>query len=357
MEKNNIENDNKNIFKFDLISKINNISQIKKALELSHDTIGILNEIRYDVCLFLIYSSKTFTMVKHFDHHFKDAVKTEDDNLVLCDNHYIYLYKLINNEYVLLQKIECFAEEKKVYDFYWNEDDIIPNDSIKFIFPLKNNNLIVCSHNEMKIYKNENEQYSYSKTRDMKYYFQEIIEIKPNIIVVYLTKRLGSGCVIRGFNHYISIYNLHNDENKILGQNKSYIRGDDRNKTKNLIIIDKYLIARYGDNLDIYDIEDNMKLINENDYEIKKTMVGEAKVLKCEMPFRYFKMVLKNNFILTINSGNSKSFIYKYENKSIKECEEFPFNLDDVGIIKLKNDKLLLYFRNQIIILNVFYLK
>ena len=67
-------------------------------------------------------------------------------------------------------------------------------------------------------------------------------------------------------------------------------------------------------------------------------------------------MVLKNNFILAINNGNRKSFIYKYEDKSFKEYEEFPFDLYNVGIFKLKNDKLLLY-SNQIRIIDVFYLK
>ena len=121
---NSIENDNKGIFKFDLITKIDfqhNYNVIKKVLELPHDTIGILNAntfgilnaIEYDKCLFLIYSSKTFPKVKQFDYYFKDAVKTEDDNLVLCDDHYIYLYKLINNEYVLLQKIECYTKKHK----------------------------------------------------------------------------------------------------------------------------------------------------------------------------------------------------------------------------------------------------
>ena len=88
MEKNNIENDNKNIFKFDLITKIDiQQNRINKVLELPHDTIGILNEIKYNKCLFMIYSSKTFTKMKEFDYYFKDAVKTEDDNIVLCDDY------------------------------------------------------------------------------------------------------------------------------------------------------------------------------------------------------------------------------------------------------------------------------
>ena len=286
---NSIENDNKGIFKFDLITKIDileNYNIIKKVLELPHNTIGILNAnkygilniIEYDKYLFLIYSSKTFTRVKQFDYYFKDAVKTENDNLVLCDDHYIYLYKLIKNEYISLQKIKCYTKTKQIH--YLNIYK--PNDCISFIFPLKNNNLIVCSYTEMKIYKIENEKYSYSKTIDMKYYIQEIIEIKPNIIAVHLIENIGIGFFIRANKHYIGVYNLQNDKNKILGQNKTSRDSYDRNLKKNLIIIDKYLIARYGDNLDIYDIE----VINENDYEIKKTMFDEVKkILKYEMPF------------------------------------------------------------------------
>ena len=206
----------------------------------------------------------------------------------------------------------------------------------------------------MKIYKNENGKYSYSKTIDMKYYIQEIIEIKPNIIVVYLKERLGSGCLVYGYNDYISIYNLQNDENKILGKSKTSLDNYDRNPIKNLIKIDKYLIARYGDNRDIYDIQDNMNLINVNEHEIQTPMIRiKEELLKLQIPFTFFKAV-KNNFILIYNNKNGKSFIYKYENKSLKECEEFPFDLNGVGIINLKNDKLLLYFRNQIKIINVF---
>jgi len=46
-------------------------------------------------------------------------------------------------------------------------------------------------------------------------------------------------------------------------------------------------------------IRQNMKLINEDDYEtIKINDWTEETKLKYEVPFKYFKVELKNNFIL-----------------------------------------------------------
>ena len=102
-----------------------------------------------------------------------------------------------------------------------------------------------------------------------------------------------------------------------------------------------------------------MKLINKNDYEIIKfkTLFSEKekdKILKYKIPFICFKEVLKNNFILATNR-DGKSFVYKYEDKSFKECQEFPFDILKANIIKLKNDKLMIYYENKIKVINVFY--
>ena len=81
-----------------------------------------------------------------------------------------------------------------------------------------------------------------------------------------------------------------------------------------------------------------------------------VKKLKYEIPFSFLHLELKNDFILVSNrQGNS--FIYKYENKSLKECEEFPFNLDNSYIMKLKNDQLIIYYGNEIKLVNFFYKK
>ena len=120
MEEINIKKDknikmgiNKNKFRFELTAKIELVNDepksegeeegqyrefpciIKKVIELSEDKLGILYEIEYEECLFLIYSSKTFARIKKFENHFLDVVKIKDNNLVLCDKNNVYFYKLI----------------------------------------------------------------------------------------------------------------------------------------------------------------------------------------------------------------------------------------------------------------------
>ena len=209
----------------------------------------------------------------------------------------------------------------------------------------------------MKIYKKDKGKFLYSKTANVEYYIREIIEIKPNIIVLFLQKRLGSGCIVYEFNYYISLYNIENDEKNLIGQRIDYI-DDDYYNTKPFLKINDHLIAKYADYLDIYDIDHNMESINKNDYKIIKSETSfsdkESKILKYEVPFICFKEKLNNNYILATNQ-EGKSFIYKYEDKSFKECQEFPYHIKDANIIKLKNDKLIINYRNEFKIINLFY--
>ena len=101
-----------------------------------------------------------------------------------------------------------------------------------------------------------------------------------------------------------------------------------------------------------------MKLINGDNYEIIETVKWDSdeedKKLKYEAPFKLFKEELKNNFILATNNYG-ESFAYKYENKSFKVCQKFPFDLEDVNIIKLKNGKLIIYIQDEIKVIKTFY--
>ena len=356
--KNKITELNRTNFKFELATKIQigigDSHFIEKIIELPQDKIGILYRREYNKCLFLIYSSKTFTMIKQFKFFFKDAVKTEDNNLVLSNEYNIYYYELIDKEYKLIQEIQCYKKEDK--DFYYSRFYRNYKVSIDSIHPLKNGNLIVKNGKEMKIYKKDNGKFIYYKTLKCEYYIQEIFEIKPNIIVLFLIEKLGSGCLVYGYNHYISLYNIQNGEKNMIGKSNQY-NGDNDNK-KPFLKIGNHFIAKYADGLDIYDIEQNMKLINEDDYEIIKIedlcSYIEDKKLKNEIPFRYFKEELKNNFILA-EKRDGQAFVYKYEVKSFKECQKFPFDLKYKNIIKLKNDKLIIYYEDEIKVINVFY--
>ena len=374
---------NRTNFKFELATKIQirigDRNFIEKIIELPQNKIGILYGIESDKSLFLIYSSKTFTMIKQFELLFTDSVKTEDNNLVLSDAYNIYYYELIDKEYKLIQKIQCYEKEEKKENNHRHRRSRNPNTSINFIHPLKNGNLIVCSYNEMKIYKKEDGKFLYDHTLDTEYFIREIFEIKQNIIVILLRKRLGSGCQCFGFKHYISLCNIEKYGDNILrGREFNY---DDRYNKKPFLKFDNHLIAKYADYLDIYDIEEivklidvdnfdikiiikwesyikqNMKLINEDDYEtIKISDWREETKLKYEVPFKYFIVELKKNFIL-VTKKDRKLFVYKYEDKSFKECQEFPFpfDLEKANIIKLKNDKLIIYYKDVINIINIFY--
>ena len=312
LEEKNIENDenikmeiNKNNFRFELETKIKitnddeedepfkGESYIKKVIELSEDKLGILFEIRYNKCLFFIYSSKTFALIQKFENNaIKDAIKMEDNILVLCDEYNIIFYKLMNKEYKFMQAIQIYDKEKYMFEYSRNHRNY--NTCIYFLYHLKNDDLIVGSYSEMKIYTKKDRYFSLKKElKNVEYYIKNIIEIKPNIIVLFLLEALENIRIPNEYQYYnISLYDLQNNKYKIL--NKT-------NYTKygkyNFLKIDKYLFAKYNNCLDIYDIEQNMKFINETDYKIINESKKE-KELKYKIPFEHFKIELTNNCFL-----------------------------------------------------------
>ena len=78
---------------------------------------------------------------------------------------------------------------------------------------------------------------------------------------------------------------------------------------------------------------------------------GKKKALKYNIPFEHFKIELTNNCFL-VTKKDDKSFVYKYEDKIFKEYQEFPFNLKDAGIMKLKNNKIIIYSDNVFKVIN-----
>jgi hypothetical protein len=194
----------------------------------------------------------------------------------------------------------------------------------------------------MKIFKKKDGEFSLKKMlKNVKYSIKNITEIRPNVIVLFLIETLGSSCFPDGYQYYISLYDLQNNKYKILNNNFSWNDEYEKYKINHFLKIDNYLFAKYENCLHIYDIEQNMKFINETDYKIINERRGKKeKALIYKIPFEYFKIELINNFIL-VKKRDDKSFVYKYEDKLFKECQEFPFNLEDAGIMKLKNDDLI----------------
>jgi len=348
MEEINIKKDentkmdlNKKCFKFELAAKINikkgYSNFIRKVIELPKDRIGVLFFEEIKDCLFCIYSLKTFAIITKFKGCYSDVAKMEDNNLILCDAYNIYNYELLNNEYKLLQKIQCYEkiEEKEYIDEYSRDSST----EIYSIYLLKSKDLIVCSYNEMKIYKKENGKYIYFKTLIGEYSVKEIFEINPNTIVLFMIEALGSDCIIKLHNFCLGLYNIQNDENKILVERRDF--NDVIDSKKHFLKIGNHLIAEYSNYQDFFDIEQNMKLIN------------EVKKLEPNIPFYHLMSELKNNFFLATKIDGT-SFVYKYENKSLKEYQKFPFNLKKTKIIKLKNNKLIIYSQEDIKLINIF---
>ena len=275
---------NKKCFRFELATKIEikigyNYS-IKKVIDLPKERIGIIYEIKDNECLFFIYSSKTFSKITEFQGCYFDVAKMEDNNLILCDEYNIYDFELIDNEYKLLQKIQCYEkiEEKEYTDEYSRDSST----EIYSIYLLKSKDLIVCSYNEMKIYKKENGKYIYFKTLIGEYCVKEIFEINPNTIVLFMIEELGSDCIIKLHNFCLGLYNIQNDENKILVERRDF--NDVIDSKKHFLKIGNHLIAEYSNYQDFFDIEQNMKLIN------------EVKKLEPNIPFYHLMSELKNNF-------------------------------------------------------------
>ena len=114
------------------------------------------------------------------------------------------------------------------------------------------------------------------------------------------------------------------------------------------------LIIRYGNRIDIYDIKNNMLLLNHDQNDMIKNennYYGNYKILKDEMDI-IFLCDYDDNLIITKNKEN-KVRIYTLKDNTLKYVKDFPFEQEDLNeIIKLKNGTLLMYSRNELSLLN-----
>ena len=88
------------------------------------------------------------------------------------------------------------------------------------------------------------------------------------MIILFLFETLGNGCFPDGYQYHISLCDFQNNEYKILNKNFTNYTEYEKYKINHFLKIDKYLFAKYENCLDIYDIEQNMKYINEIDFKI-----------------------------------------------------------------------------------------
>ena len=282
-------------------------------------------------------------------YRFIDFIEMKNSDLVLCTFKMILFYKLYGKEYKLNQVIDRYLEINSLYE-------------------LSNGNLVSCGSFGMEIYYKNKEKNEYillyEPTRrytydDDRLGVQTIIEIKLNEVILLKCYHKYPYCSRdSSFHNYsISIYNIENKKEKIL--TSLHISDDFIGKTEmNYLIKNEYLFVKYGYKLDIYDIKNDMKLINKNNktFETKNVKFEgfygatkrEVKQLKKEFNIEF--LCNFDDFIF-VKDINDIIKVYRFRNNRLKFYQTIQFQNKDInGIVNLKNNNLLMYTYKELFI-------
>ena len=329
---------------------------IKNIHELPYNRIGILTEF-----YLLIHSLNTFKLINKLEPDLKliisedkkidfcplfDFIVLKNNDLVIWNSKIIFFYSLTTQEYKQYQTINEYnlGENKdKYFDYYYNKYIYV-----KSIYELSNDKLVSCNSYELKIYYKKNNEY-YLESKLITYDVEKVYEIKPNILILFQKNFLGRKCLSGMgrdvFMNSISIYDIKKEKELNL---KIYDFLVDGEGDINFLIKNNYLLTRYGNNVDIFNIDKNMELIkNENDYYNFNPY--NKKKLKIEMKISFLCDYYGDLFFVKNLNGVK---IYKFENEKISFFSDFPFEIKRIkGMIKLKNNLLVMYSEKEIKVL------
>ena len=380
-QKDSSENETKGAKKqsFQIISKINfNNKKIITIKELSKKYIGIL----FIDNSFTIYDSNTFTKINEIkiDINSSDNLEENDNeiriinfielknsDLVFWTSEKIIFYKISEKGYISYQTInESIQEEKKDNNVfyrmerysYYNKDTY----KINSISELKNGNLISCNSYGIKIYTKKNDNYILLLKHELDFEVVNSIEIQLNkLVLMQINIRSGGFCSQTYYFHItysLSIYDIEN--NKLTNIYKFKEDVNLRYNNINIFNNEKYLFVKYGSfKYGIYDINENMKSINDNNDIIESIPIREFynffrercyNRIKDEMNIRFLCKYSKSLFFAANMKNEIK--LYKFKDKSFELYEELPnFPKDILGMIKLQNNKIIIHSFNYILII------
>ena len=335
-----------------IISKLTFEERIFKINELSNKRFGIL--LSASLLVYNLNNFKKLYEIKlpiinqgYYDEKgISDFIELKNSDLVLWSTEKIFFYQLSENEYKQFQEIDISETEKK------------GSFSINSIYELTNGKLICCNSFGLIIYTKINDKYIFESKHNIDTDIRRIIEINPNKII--LLKRYHYyfwGCSrnnLSSHTYSISTYDIE-DKNitKIAESNVS-------NKNYygyvlfSYLIKNGYLLIRYGKKIDIYDINNNLALVNhdqEKMIEKKEEYFGIYERLKDEMDI-IFLCDYYDNLIITKNI-EKRARIHMLKDNSLQYVKEFPYQLKDLKeIIKLKNNSFIMYSDHELILLN-----
>ena len=362
-------------------NKNKNIIAIK---EISKNYIGIL----LDNNSFSIYNTKTFNKIneikfnvpkseeKNNNNYYRENdeeivynfIVLKNSDLVFWTIKRIFFYKLSGNEneYVLYKTMEETYEnsQKEDFDFYFGRNySNLDEPIINSVYELKNGNLITCISTCMKIYTKKNENYTFLSKLDTDTEIKKVFEVKPNqIILMQKNYEAGGHCsqtyyCIHTFS--LSLYDI--EKNLLTKLNKFEERVSLKYNDISFFNNDKYLFIKYGGfKFDIFDINQNMQSINSNNEIIQLKTIEEIYGFFRKRTFNVVIEELNIRFLCNYNNdlffakdlnGNIK--LYKFKGKSFEFYQDFPLSTKDIiGIIKLKDNKLIMYSRQNAFIIN-----
>ena len=320
--------------------------------ELSNKNIGILFPFKLG-----IYSINTFKLICNITPNVNvrnlnliNFIELKNNDIIIWSQRTILLfYKLSYKEYKQYQIINEYTLSP--YFSY----DLYSSYNINSIYQLKNGLLISCNSYGLYFYYKKDNKYILLSKHEISIEVENIIEIKENVLVlIQRYHEPGRGCIIGnrtpGKYHYsISIYNIETKEEKILNKYSKYKYENFSDSGITYLVKNRYLFIRYIDHFFIYDIKQNMKLINKD----KENEGGEIiKVLKNEMRINFLCNYF-DKFILVRDLFDKKIKIYIFNGESLKYYKDFPFDNKNNGITKLANNDIIMYSSNSFSLLKI----
>ena len=383
-----ISKSNKNPFSFQLNLNINFSQTIYAVKEISNHRIGIIFE-KY----LIIYSSHTFKQIycifpfndlkefinestkdlnpsekvsvtysylrchKQSDYKLHNFVELRNKDLIIWSDNNIFYYKFSkkNESYKIHQIINEYNQGTNSFSSgYGGRFEYYNLNSVN---ELMNGNLVSCNSFGLKFYKKEKDNYNLIFKIKM-LTVENIIEFEENkIFLLQREYNSSGGCTDPGSDTYsISIYDIKNNEIIEINKRETISRYSFSGSKINFMIKGEYLFLIYGIRFFIYNIKENMKLVQ--NYQISKnfSFYDDEKEndndIKKEYNMKLLSNYLNEYFIARdINSYAIK--IYSFKDEKISFCCDFPFQKEEIkGIIKLKNHNLIMYSLKQLEILS-----
>ena len=340
-------------------------TKILKIHELSNKRIGILLTDSLQ-----IYNSKNFKKLEKInlpvsnnnsDERVFDFIELKNSDLVLWSPKIILFYKISENKYSLCQNISKFKENKEEKDcnVFYSHNSERKKFEINSVYELTNGKLVCCHSFGLIIYNKKKEKYILESEHKMEIDVRKIIELDENkLILLQRYHYFYWVCSRTNYNSHtysISTYDIKTKKLTELASNKVTQNDYFGYSLISYMIKNGMFLVRYGNRIDIYDIKNNMLLMNHDQEEqviIKEIFdSGKYKILKDEMDI-IFLCDYGYKFIIAKNV-HDKVRIYTLQDSTLKYIEDFPFELEDLNeIIRLKNNTLLMYSDKKLIILN-----